>query len=300
MSLRREKVTIEGVPGTWTTNLTDDDLRTFYAEHCDDVTDADAIKIGVFNRVMSIKYRDRMVPFKEGACRWALLDQQNWLIYRTTLEWEIWLARNEEIEELRDEQERERQATALLLRTESDHLMSQARAAVLAKDWTAAERHLLARADLVAEAKRQNIMNWGTLSIFESVSHWFASFPSLLNGVEFLKRYDCRPTAFYGYANHAAFANRLPNETVEAEIDKVFDAAISLFPTDGNLYKQVCLFWRRHRRLDLAIKFCQLACEQGAADDTKSGFAGRLKRLRGEQSWQLAQTRDSGDRRLVR
>jgi hypothetical protein len=284
MSLRREKVTIEGVPGTWTTNLTDDDVRAFYVAHRDDVTDADAIKIGVLDRVMSIKYRDRMVPFKEGACRWALLDQQNWLIYRTTLEWEIWMARNEEIEELRDEQERERQATALLLKTENDHLMSLARAAALAKDWVAAERHLLARADLVAEAKGENVTNWWTYSIFESVSHWFASFPSLLNGVEFLKRYDCRPTAFYAYATHAAFANRLPNAAVEAEIDKVFDAAVSLFPTDGYLYKQVCLFWRRHQRLDLAVRFCQIAVEQGAVDDTKSGFAGRLKRLRREQT----------------
>jgi hypothetical protein len=290
MDNRREKISVEGVPGTWTTNLTDDDVRMFYAEHYDDVTEGDAIKIGVFDRVMSIKYRDRLVPFKEGACRWVLLDQKNWLIYRTTLEWELWVARNDEIEELQDEQERERQATELLLRAESDYLLSQARAAVLAKDWVTAERHLLARADLVAEAKRQNVMNWWTYSIFESVRNWFAFFPSLLNGVEFLKRYDCRATSFYAYATHAAFGNRLPNAAVEAEIDKVFDAAFSLFPTNSYLFKQVCLFWRREQRLDLAIKFCQLAVERGVADDTKSGFVGRLKRLRREQSWQLALT----------
>ncbi len=57
-----------------------------------------------------------MVPFKDGACRWALLNDHNWLVYRTTWEWEIWLARNQEVDELEEEQERERAAMSLLLR----------------------------------------------------------------------------------------------------------------------------------------------------------------------------------------
>jgi hypothetical protein len=284
MNERREKVAIEGVPGTWTTNLADDDVRAFHAEHYDDIKDSDAIKIGIFDRELRITYRDRMVPFRDGACRWMVLNDHNWLIYRTTLEWEIWLARKEEIDELQDEQERERAATALLLRTESDHLMSLARAAVHAKDWATAERHLLARADLVAEAKRHDVMNWWTYTIFESVSNWFASFPSLGNGVEFLKKYNCYPPQFLAYANHAAFGRGLPDEALEEEIEKVFDAAVELFPTDGNLCKQTCLFWRRHNRRDLAIKFCQGAIERGITDDTKSGFVGRLNRLKQEQA----------------
>jgi hypothetical protein len=280
----RKKITVDGVPGTWTTNLGDDDLRAFYAECRDQIPTEDNIKLGVFDRSFSCKYYDRMVPFRDGACRWALLNDHNWLIYRTTLDWEIWLARKEEVDELREEQGHEWAATALLLHTESDHLMRVARAAVLTKDWVTAERHLLARADLVGEVERQNVRNWWSYGILEGVSRWFSDFPSSSQGIEFLKKYDCRPATFLSFANHCAFRHRLPDAAREAEIEKVFDAAVELFPTDGELYKQACLFWRRLKRFDLAIKFCEIAVAHGVSDDTQSGFVGRLKRLQREQA----------------
>jgi hypothetical protein len=57
-----------------------------------------------------------------------------------------------------------------------------------------------------------------------------------------------------------------------------------LFPNDGYLFKEACLFWRRRGRLDLAMKYCRIAIQNGIRDDTKSGFAGRLKRLEGEHA----------------
>jgi hypothetical protein len=71
----------------------------------------------------------------------------------------------------------------------------------------------------------------------------------------------------------------------------VFDAAVELFSTDGYFHKHICLFWRRHDRPDLAIKFCEIAVQRGLSDDTKSGFVGRLDRLRREQAKLQGQTK---------
>jgi len=79
-----------------------------------------------------------------------------------------------------------------------------------------------------------------------------------------------------------ATQNRPSILKMKSEIEKIFNAATSLFPLDGDIYKQACLFWRRQRRLDLAIKYCKLAIECGINDDTKTGFVGRLKRLQHE------------------
>jgi hypothetical protein len=76
----------------------------------------------------------------------------------------------------------------------------------------------------------------------------------------------------------------MPVLELHAEIEKICNAAITLFPTDGDLFKRICLSWRRKGRIDLAIKYCKIAVECCAQDDTKSGFQGRLRRLEKEQS----------------
>jgi hypothetical protein len=279
----RNRITVDGVPGTWTTNLSDDDVRDFYARYAEEPANAQELKVGVMHLVCGFKFHQRMVPFRHGACDWTLLHEQNWVLYRTTFEWEIWLARKQEVVELKEEQENERAATILLIRTESDHLMRAAREAVRAKDFPTAERYLITRAELALDIERLKLSNWWSYGIIENISHWFTSFPSLENGIEFLRTYSCRAESFLDYAAHSAFGGQLPHPTREVELEKVFDAAAELFPTDGHLFKQTCLFWRRHARLDLAIKYCEIAAERGLSDDTKLGFAGRLVRLRREE-----------------
>ena len=284
----RKEIAVDGVPGIWTTNLIDDELRAFYAEHNDKIPTEANIKLSIFDRSIGVRYQDRMVSFRAGACRWTLLNDHNWLVYRTTYEWEIWVAREKEVGELREDQGHERAATALLLRSESDHLRKVARAAVLERDWATAEHHLLAWADLVNEIKRQDVPNWWSHGILENVSRWFSDFPSSSQGIRFLKGYDCRPAMFLNFVSHIAFRHRLPDAAREAEIERVFDAAVELFPADGELHKQVCLFCRRLRRIDLAIKFCEIAIGHGVSDDTRSGFVGRLNRL--QREWTQSKT----------
>jgi hypothetical protein len=197
----RTEITVEGVPGTWTTNLNDDDVRAFHAQCGWQAPAEDNIKVGVFNRSVGFKFQDRTVPFKDGACQWVLLNERNWVIYRTTFEWEIWVARRQEIDELKEEQEQERATLSQLMRTENDHLRQLAREAVLVKDFVKAERHLTARAELAGEIERLKLSNWWSYGIIENARHWFSCFPAADNGIEFLRRYDRRAASFIAFAN---------------------------------------------------------------------------------------------------
>ena len=70
----RNKITVDGVPGIWTTNLKDEELRAFYAAYSNQIPTEDNINVGVLDRSFGFKYYDRMVPFKDGACRWASVE----------------------------------------------------------------------------------------------------------------------------------------------------------------------------------------------------------------------------------
>ena len=70
-----------------------------------------------------------------------------------------------------------------------------------------------------------------------ALARWFSSFPSSRPGIQFLQKYDCRAAMFVGFANHCAFGHRLPDAAREAEIERVFDAAVTLFPSDGALFQ---------------------------------------------------------------
>lgn len=279
----RKDIAVPGVPGTWTTNLSDADIRAFHETYGSD--DQTEFTMQVLTLELKFRWGNKTVPFKDGACLWNSIEDKNWVLYRTSYEWEIWAARKQELDELEEEQEQERAAMSQLMRTENDHLSQSARAAVEAKDFAEAERHLIARAELAKEIERLKLSNWWSHGIIENVGRWFASFPSSANGIAFLKKYDCRANSFLAYANYSVFGPRRVRDVQrEAELEKVFDAAASLFPKDGWLFKETCLFWRRRNRLDLAIKYCKTAIANDVRDDTKSGFSGRLKRLQREQA----------------
>lgn len=281
MTLRND-VNVAGVPGTWTTNLCDDDVRAFYENYGSEV--GEELRIQVMTLEIKFRWTDKTVPFKEGACLWNRIQEKNWLLYRTHFEWEIWAARKQELDELKEEQEQERAALTQLLRTEDRHLTQAAREALEAKDYERAERHLIARAELAKEVARSNLQNWWSYEIIESVARWFTEFPSADNGIAFLRKYDCRASSFLEYVSYSLWGPfRTRDVAEEAKVEKVCDAAASLFPSDGHLFKEICLVWRRHGRIDLAIKYCKIAVQNAIRDDTKSGFVGRLKRLEREK-----------------
>jgi hypothetical protein len=108
----------------------------------------------------------------------------------------------------------------------------------------------------------------------------FAAFPDATYGLSFLQEYSTSPAAYPKFVRQFQFWRRdWPLHQRHSEAERIYDAAVARFPSDGHLYKNACLFWRREKRLDLAIKYCRAAIASGASDDTKSGFAGRLKRL---------------------
>ncbi len=56
----RNKITVDGVPGIWTTNLKDEELRAFYAAYSNQIPTEDNINVGVsVDRSFGFKYYDR-------------------------------------------------------------------------------------------------------------------------------------------------------------------------------------------------------------------------------------------------
>lgn len=276
------EITVSNVPGSWTTNLCDDDVREFHALH-DAATPGEEIVIALFTTRLRFRFVEAMVSFKEGACHWTALNDRHIVIYRTHHEWELWNARRQELAELREEQEQERAVELQLLRTDDAHFFQLATAAAAHGDHDAAAVHFCAR----AEARRRFAHLGHVASIYYLVDDTLrrmSRFPSSSYGVAFLLEYHPFASSFSDFARSFMCLNRLPAAQKHAEIERIHDAAIARFEQDGTLFKDVCLFWRRHGRLDLAIRYCQTAVARGVSDDTKSGFAGRLRRLQSEHA----------------
>jgi len=201
--------------------------------------------------------------------------------YRTTYGWEVWDARKREIEELRVQQAQEKAVELQLLRTEDAHLLALGSQAQAREDYETATRYYCARAELHAQSP---LTAGCAYLILEDAVKRFSTFPTSAYGIAYLRQYHLHSHIFHRFAQAFGFWSRLPPAQKHFEIDRVHEEAVRLFPSEGRLLKNVCLFWRREHRLDLATKYCQIAAERGLSDDTKSGFAGRLKRLAVERT----------------
>jgi hypothetical protein len=271
----REKVTVPGLEGTWTTNLTDDDLRRFHALHGGH-SPTDQIRVGLFTTSITIGIITTTVPFRDGACLWYGVNDRRTVIFRTHQEWEIWEARKRELDELRQEQALRQAIERQLFRTEDHHLFTLASGAQARRDYEAAASCYCARAEL-----RGRFPGIGCCSVMlvEDTLMRFSVFPSSSYGIAYLRDYHPRARYFQRFADAFRFWSLLPAPKKRAEIEQIYDEAVRLFPDDGDLFKHACLFWRRERRLELALKYCRIAAERALSDDTKSGFVGRLRRL---------------------
>ena len=275
----REAITLPDVDGTWTTNLTDSELREFHALY-DRQLPTEEIRFQLFNTSIVFRVITTTVSFRNGACLWYGINNRHTVIFRTHEEWELWNARKREVEELRQEQATQEAIERQLFRTEDEYLSSQASEASEKKDYASAAQCYGAKAEL-----RQKFPNLDAFSglFVEDILFRFSGFPSSSYGIAYLRRYYPFANYFQRFASMFRSWNRLPDSQKVAEIDQIFDEATDLFVDDGGLLKNASLFWRREGHLDLAIKYCRIALGRGLHDDTKSGFAGRLKRLIGEQ-----------------
>jgi len=58
----RQNITVPGIPGIWTTNLSDEDLREFYSIYAGQPATQE-FSLSVFTRVITIRIISTAVPF---------------------------------------------------------------------------------------------------------------------------------------------------------------------------------------------------------------------------------------------
>jgi tetratricopeptide (TPR) repeat protein len=204
------------------------------------------------------------------------------VIYRRNRDWELWHAREAEIEELREEQQAEDAATRQLLIAEDNHLREKTELALKTADFDSAAELVFTRAELRLKCDdvwRLPIM-WPTWR--SHLIDIFNRFPTADHGMEFLRRYDRLRQAWTNFAHWYSCHRRFEGLEYEAETGRIYDEAFKHIPDDAHLYQAAALFWRRQRRYPRAMEICKVAIAKGLRDGTKSGFAGRLARLHKE------------------
>jgi hypothetical protein len=97
-------ITVDGLRGRWTTNMSDDDLREFWRQHCGRAR-AEEFDFSLPGACISLKIIAEALPFRDGMCLWHGVNERQTVIFHTMKEWEVFDARQREIREFRDEQE---------------------------------------------------------------------------------------------------------------------------------------------------------------------------------------------------
>ncbi len=279
MNLRKQ-VVVPGIPYKWTTNLSDDEIREIYATHSERIREV-APPVDVKSTTIIIRVRLDFLSFLDGFCVWNATGDDHTVLYRSNQDWELWNARREEVEELRQEQAAEEAAEKQLVMTEDNHLDAKTKAAKQTGDWSAAARCITARAELRQRFKQFRVMpvQW---------THWYpdlilAEFPNSEYGIEFFRRFHLLPQFLTNFAHWFSVKCGLKGEALVEQTGKIYAEAMKLFPQVGSVWQAASLFYRRVGRYEMAKAVCLDAVRLGLKDGTKSGFAGRLIRLEKEE-----------------
>ena len=276
----REQVTVDGVPFVWSTNLSDEEVREFYNRYSGQIGES---KPPVEEPgVIHIPLRFAFLEILDGICLWTAKGDHHTVMYRSRKDYELWEARGREIEELRQEQAAERAVQRQLLKVEDKHLAEKTELALKAGECDAAEAFVLARMELRLQFtdRRELPMHWDWWRSDFQIA--FAGFPKASYGIEFLLKYDATPQGFRNFARSFAAHRHFKGQECAEQTKLIYDEAMRLFPNHAPLARDVCLFWRRLGRYDLAMEICAEAIRRGFKDGTKSGFEGRMKRLERE------------------
>ena len=95
----RSNIKVDRLKGTWTTNLSDDHLREFYARHSVRAK-ADEFRFKIAGVELEVRIVALTARFKGGICLWHGLGEKNTVIFRNMKAWGLFKARQREIQEL--------------------------------------------------------------------------------------------------------------------------------------------------------------------------------------------------------
>jgi hypothetical protein len=220
----------------------------------------------------SLNIFEKFIEFGDGACHCFGANDTIIAIYKSAIDWEIWTARQAEVEELREEKKTERWIEHELSRVEEFFLIGKCTDYADAKDYDQAIEFLYARADLLHNCSDYRF----SMFLYDEVSMRLAAFPAK-HCIPFMKKYDVQ---WSSYLKLCSWKNTLANKCEKSELKAIIDAAIDRFPEKGMLLKEACLFWERLGDYDIACTYCELGIERQLIDDTKGGFHRRLVRLK--------------------
>jgi tetratricopeptide (TPR) repeat protein len=279
----RDAVKLDGIPITWTTNLDDNDLRHVYlllrreqdTKQSNDRASAPPTSGGFAIRISLVC---KSIPFKDGFCLVYGTSDTLWAYYASFSDWGLLNAQAEEVAELREEQAQEKKTEKVLLKAQHEYLCQKTKESIDRKAYDEALTFIEEQLQLWGNHTREKRL-WADTPVTWAVSN-LARFPTSETGIAILDKQPTNSWIYLRFAKDWLQNNRGNPEMAFAEINKILRAAVNRFPTDGLMYKDICCFFEKNSQFALAIEYCQLAAENGAKDGRKTGFAGRLKRLR--------------------
>lgn len=275
----RNAINVPGVPYTWTTNLSDEEIYDFQAIYSEKIKEPNE-GLEVKGATFVLKFRLDFLPFREGFCVWSATGENQTVLYRTKQDWELWNARQAEIEELRQEQAAEEAIEKQLVMTEDGYLRAKTDTAKEIGDYESAAHYITARAEL-----RERFQQFRGMPV--DWMHWypdlvFSDFPESKYGITFLRRFHRLPQCYTNFAHWFSVRCGASGEALVQQTWNIYEEGMKLFPKNGRMPQAASLFLRRVGRYDLAIGVCVAAINRGLRDGTKSGFEGRIKRLEKE------------------
>jgi len=247
---------------TLTTNLDDCDIPLA----CKILADA-----GCFNPVSKgIRLRTHSFDLHEGACLAVVIGSSVTLVYRTFEQWDLWEANKRQEEQHQTQQE----LVCRRMRSSFRTLIDGANHQYTLGHHSKAESLLHLAKSLQDEYSELS----GEWSAHSALLNFYSKQADPAAGLTYLDALDCRWQEYHEFAYR--FGWRRPDAAFQ-----VFEHALRRFPNECELYKAYALLASGGpARFDLAVNVCERALERNVQDDTKSGFAGRIARIRAKQA----------------
>lgn len=257
------EVLIADPPLTLSTNLEDDEIP----QACTILHQA-----GYFrgDQIPGLRIDTYWFDYLAGACFAIVLGDSITIVYRTYEQWDM-----HEAEKSREERERtERDQTVRRMRASYRQVIDDAVRRYDCGQVDKAEGILHLARSLQEEYRELQ----GESSAHKMLMFLYSQKDDPSDGLAYLDR------EYLEWDEYHAFAYRYGYRRPDAAF-QVFEHALERFPNQHVLYKDYALLASGGpQRFDLAIDVCRRAIERGLHDYTKSGFAGRLKRIQAKQT----------------
>ncbi len=265
----RENIKLDGIPYTWSSNLSDEQLREIYGRLLRDrffvrPPDIEFIK-PTTETVVDLRWNlgETEFEYENGFCQVYAFHDHVWVIYRTAEQWEAWLRSQEKKKEARRKQHERNQA----LRNEHAELQNRGASLLKAGQLKEAEACLLTAHHLFVK----NMVVIRDSQVKFLLIKIYGQYDDPGRGLAFLADIE-----FDDY-DYELLAQEFTAEPIKVEA--IFKEGIKRSPDPGYLYRRLCIYFDKKSLFDRAIYYCEEAVANGWRDGTKSGFPGRLERL---------------------